>query len=276
MLNMYKQIWLAVLLPVFVIHPASADDTVVDKFRIAIGGYKITRYDSSISLTDKGVGLGVSFVPEDTLGWDTKQSVFRIDGHYRFTDSHALTYSWYRINSDGNKVLTKDIEWVDENGNTITIPTGATVRSNINYDIYKIGYLWSFYNNDKVELAAGAGVHVTRIAVGLTADTTSSGQEAKDVKTTVPLPVLSFSMNYHITPRFGWNMKTEFFSLSFDDWDGVYTDSQLGMEYRLTDHTGVGVGIGSNSLKIIQDTSDYKFGYENRVTGILVYLAGYF
>jgi len=255
---------------------ANAEDDLKDKFRISIGGYKILRYDSSVSLTDRDVGAGISFVPEDTLGWDTKQSVLRIDGHYRFTDSHALTYSWYRINSSGDKVLTEDIDWVDDNGNAITIPTGATVSSNINYDIFKIGYLWTFYHNEKVRIAAGAGLHITRIAIDLTSSTTSTGDDAKDVKTTVPLPVLSVGIDYFVTPEISWFLKSEIFALSYDNYDGVYTDGQLAMEYRLSDHASVGVGIGSNALKITENTSDYRFTYENRITGVLIYVAGSF
>lgn len=255
---------------------AVAEDELTDDFKLAIGAYTITRYDSSMSLTDRSTGVGISVVPEDTLGWDTKQSVLRIDGHYRFTDEHALTYSWYSVRADTNKVISKDIEWVDENGDTITIPTGAAVSSNLEYDIYKVGYLWSFYHNEKVELTAGAGLHVTRIAVDMTADTTSSGIDARNVKTTVPLPVLSLGFNYNVTPRLGWFLKSEVFSISYDNYNGVYNDFQIGVEYRAFDHFSVGASIASNSLKLTEETSDYRFTYENRITGLLVYLAGYF
>lgn len=276
MLIIYNRIWLGILVLMLVIQPVIASDSVDDKFKFAIGGYKITRYDSSLSLTDRGVGAGVSIIPENTFGWDSKQTVFRADGHYRFNKSHSLTYSWYSIDTSNNKVLSEDIEWVDESGGTITIPTGARVDSGINYDIYKVGYLLSFYSTDKVELMTGAGLHVTRIALNITTDTSSSGIDAESVKTTLPMPVISFALKYQITPRTSWHLKSELFKLSFDDWDGVYSDSQIGMEYRAFDHYGLGVGIGTNTLKIVEETSDYKFTYENRVTGLLVYLAGYF
>jgi hypothetical protein len=276
---MTVQRWLVyplVLLMGLITSSVHAEKKFNDDFRIAIGGYNITQYDSTLSLTDSGVGAGVSIVPSDTFGWDSRQTVFRIDGSYRFTDEQSLTASWYSINNSNTKVLSQDIEWVDQNGNTIIIPTGATVKSGLSYDIYKVGYLWSFYHNEKVELSAGAGLHVTRVAIDISSDTTSSGVDARNVRTTVPLPVLSIGLKYHVTPRFLWYAKSQFFSLSYDDWRGNYTDAQLGMEYRLYDQFGVGVGVGSNSLKITQDTPDYQFTFENRISGILLYLAGYF
>jgi len=253
-----------------------AAETAKDKFRIAIGGYSLARYDTTMSLTDPTLGAGVFIDPNTTLGLDTSQTVFRIDGHYRFNNQHALTYSWYSISSLGNKTLTKDIDWIDENGNPITIPIGAIVDTRLDYDILKLGYLWSFYHTDKVELVFGAGLHITRVAVSMRADTTSSGVDAKDVSTSLPLPVISVGLTYRVSPRFSWHLKSELFSVSIDDWDGVYTDSTLGMEYRFTEHFALGAGLGSNALKIRQDTGDYTFRYENRITGLLLNAAFYF
>ena len=209
-----------------------AEEPLPDKFKIAIGGYAVGRYDSTMSLTEPTLGAGVSISPEDTLGLDLKQTVTRLDGYYRFTPKHALTYSWYNINSTGNKTIDEEFEWLDENGNSVTIPIGAQANTDLDYDIYKIGYLYSFYHNDKVELAAGAGLHITSISVALDVDTTSGPLDTKNIKSTVPLPVLSLGLTYHVTPKFMWYLKSEVFAISIDDWSGTYTDSTLAMEYR--------------------------------------------
>jgi len=261
---------------VVAINHAHAEDAVSDKIRIALGGYALPGFESSISLTDTGLGAGISISPEDTLGVNTEQTVLRLDGRYRFTKKHALTFSWYRIKSDGNKTLTEEIDWVDENGDPITIPIGASVNTTLDYNIFKLGYLWSFHHTDKVELAAGAGLHITRVAIGLSADTTFTGVDATDVSTSIPLPVLSFALTYKVTPKFSWYIKSEIFTLAFDDWKGNYTDGILGMEYRAFKHVGLGIGFGTNALKLSEETSDYKFSYDNRIAGALLYAAAYF
>jgi hypothetical protein len=253
-----------------------AEVALPDKFKIAIGGYAVGRYDSTMSLTEPALGVGVSISPEDTLGLDLQQTVTRLDGYYRFTPKHALTYSWYNISSTGNKTIEEEFDWLDENGNTVIIPVGAQANTVLDYDIYKIGYLYSFYHNDKVELAAGAGLHITRISVALDVDTTSGPIETKDIKSTVPLPVLSLGLTYHVTPKFMWYLKSEVFAISIDDWSGTYTDSTLAMEYRAWKNVGLGLGLGSNSLKIIEEPGDYKFQYENRISGVNLYVAAYF
>lgn len=255
---------------------ARAEESVPDKFNISIGAYSVFRTDATISLTEPGLGAGISISPEDTLGLDSEQTVLRLTGYYRFTKEHALNYSWYRITSNGNKTLAKEIEWLDKNGDQITIPIGAKVDSSLDYNIFKVGYLWSFHHSDKVELAAGAGLHLTRIAFGLNSNSTSSGAEVQDVSLTVPLPVVSFALNYAVTPKFHWIIKGEVFALKFEDWNGFYTDMTLAMEYRAFKNIGLGIGLGSNSLKVTEDTADHKFTFNNQITGVLIYAAAYF
>ncbi len=254
-----------------------AEEKVADKLRISVGGYTIPRLDSAVSLTEPNLGAGVSVSPEDTLGLKSEQVVLRLDGYYRFNAKHSLTFSWYSIRSDGSKVIEEEFTWVDENGNSIVIPVNARAQTQLDYDIFKLGYLWSFYHSNKVELAAGAGLHITKIAVGLSADTTiPANSSVKNVDTTVPLPVLSFGLTYNVTHKFHWYLKSEAFAITIADWEGVYTDSTLGLEYRFWRNVALGTGFGSNSLKVIEETGDYKFSYDNRISGVLLYVAAYF
>ena len=226
-------VYLVMCLILFAPSLVHAKDKDLQKFRIAVGGYTLAKNDATISLTDAGVGAGVSIDPEDALGVDSKQTVFRLDGHFRFNNKHRITYSWYRVSSDGSKVLDEDIDWEDEDGNAIFIPAGARVDTVLKYDIFKVGYLWSFYHSEKVELAAGAGLHTTRFKVSLQAETTSSGGEATDVALTVPLPVLSISLMYKVSPKISWAFKSEAFALAYDDWEGNYVDTTLAMEFQV-------------------------------------------
>jgi len=272
----YNFLQITGLLFVYAASAAHAEEVIPDKFRIALGAYAVVRYDSVLSLTDPDFGAGISISPEDTLGLSTEQTVFRLDGYYRFTKKHALIYSWYNISSDGSKSIEEEFDWIDENGDSITIPVGAQVDTSLDFDIVKLSYLWSFHHTDKVEMSAGVGLHMARIAVGLRSDTTSSGVEAMDVDTGLPLPVVSFSVVYHITPKFSWQFKQEFFALHYDKWDGTYTDSTLGMEYRVFENVGLGIALASNSLKLTEKEDDYKFNYDNRITGFLINAAAYF
>jgi len=254
--------------------PAMAQED--DKFYISAGAYSVLRYESAVSLTETNLGAGISISPRDTLGLDGEQTVFRLDGLYRFNSNHAMTFSWFRINTDASKTLVDDIEWVDENGDTVTIPTGTSVNSSLGYDIYKLGYLWSFYRSDKVELAAGAGLHMAEVRFGLDVESAIIGSELRTAKSNLPMPVLSFMLDYNVTPRFDWFLRTQLFALDLGEWRGVYSDIELGVKYQLFEHIGIGAGIGSNGLDVVRDYDDSRFEYENRVAGLHFFVSANF
>ncbi len=257
--------------------PVRAEEPLPDKFKFAFGGYALARFDSTVSLTEPNLGAGITINPQDTLGLEVDNQVLRIDGHYRFNAKHALTYSWYSINTEGTKSIEQEFEWVDEDGNTITIPFGAQVVSNLDYDIFKVGYLWSFHHTDKVEMGVGAGLHITRLGLSLNASTTTpptSGLEAVD--TTVPLPVISFVLSYHINPQWHWYLKTEAFALKFDKWAGSYRDSTLAIEYRGWRNVALGAGLSSNALEIEEEDPKAELSFTNNISGALLYVATYF
>jgi len=245
-------------------------------FRLAVGGYLVDRYDTSFSLTSRSAGVGLAIDPREALDTESDRTVLRLEGMYRFNPRHKLVFSWYSVSSDGYKVLEEQLDWVDASGNEITIPVGASVATALDYEIYRIGYAWSFYRTDKVELSAGAGAHVTHVGVNLDADTTSSGVSADKVDTTLPLPVFTLGMNYNVTPRFQWYFENEAFAMSVGKWEGVYTDTRLGAEYLLWGHLGVGLGLSSTNLRVKKTGDDKRLKFENRITGLMFYLSGTF
>ena len=256
--------------------PAMSDE--YEKFELTAGGYVVFQYDSVVSLTETNVGVGISFSPRDTLGLEGEQTVFRLDGLYRFKPNHALTFSWYRINSNSTKTLLDDIDWVDEDGNTVTIPIGTSVSSSLGYDIYKVGYLWSFYRTDKVELSAGAGLHLADVGLELAVTGGVFGAELRTATSDVPMPVGSFGLEYSVTPKLGWYLDAQLFALDLGEWRGVYSDFQLGVTYQLFEHVGAGVALGSNNLEIVReyDNEDVRFDYDNRVSGLYLFLSANF
>ena len=123
----------------------------------------------------------------------------------------------------------------------------------------------------------GAGLHVTRLAVGLDSSTTiPTNSSVKKVDTTVPLPVISLVLQYQVTPKFHWYLKAESFALKFDNWVGVYRDTSFGIEYRARESLALGAALSINSLDIEENDPKYKLRFDNSIAGVLLYVATYF
>ncbi len=133
-----------------------------------------------------------------------------------------------------------------------------------------------------MELFTNAGLHYSSFAVDVEVNSTVSGASsqtnasARNVDSDIPLPVVGLGVRYNITEQWSWYLRTEFFALEFDDWRGIYSDAMFGVEYAPFNHFGVAVGLGSNTLDVVEDADDYRFSYNNRITGITVQLTTMF
>lgn len=248
-----------------------------ETFSVSAGGYHVFRADTTLSLVSRNAGAGAAIRPADTLGLDLENTVLKVNGRYRFSPTSQVVVSWYSVGSNATRTLESDVDWVSPDGNETIIAEGSRVSSSLDYDITKASYYWSFYHNNKVELMAGAGLHVSRFGVDLDVlnapGGAASSQRTENAETTVPLPTLGFGLNYRVNPRLHWYLRGEGFYMEFDDWRGLFTDLEVGMEYRIWKGLGAGVGLASDSLNVTETNSDYKFRYDNRLSGAHFYLS---
>jgi len=113
---------------------ARAEATQSDKFKLSIGSFALSRYDSNISMTNPDLGAGISISPQDTLGIDIESSVLRIEGYYRIRPTTPSSTAGTALTPKVIKHMDRFIEWVDEDGNAIVIPVGAQVTSRLETD----------------------------------------------------------------------------------------------------------------------------------------------
>lgn len=258
-------------------HADGGDRAMMERVYVSLGGYSVFRADSTMSLVEKNLGVGAALSPTDTLGLDIETTVLKLDAHYRISPTSHIAASWYRFDTDSSKTLRTSVDWVDPDGNQITIDAGSEVSSSMLYDIVKVGYYWSFHHTDKVELSFGGGLHISKFEVDLDVKTDSTGnpttQESRRVAHTVPLPTLGIALNYRINPSLYWFLKAEGFYMKYDDWDGSYSETQLGIEYAIMDNVGIGAALASDSLSASETTSAYKFEYDNKLNGINLFVS---
>ncbi len=246
---------------------------VEDKFKINIGTMFVTNFETDMQMSPKNLPLSLRINTKDQLGMESDTNVFRLDGYYRFSDTHSLNYSYFSVNSNGYKKIDKNIEW---NGKLIA--AGAIVDSYFDMDVYKINYAYSFYHNEKVELALTAGTHITTISLGLGAKGTMDGVENESSRTstgqTIPLPVFGFRGEYTILDKSLFvSYQTEYFFVGFDEYRGTLVTSTLNIEYHFIDNVGVGLGYNVNKIFVEIDDSNKKAEVRNNLSGFMLYFS---
>ncbi len=244
-----------------------AEEPLPDNFQIRLGGYLVSDQNTEFKLSKNGVGALINL--QDVFNMSSTAQVFRFDGYYRFTPKHRVEFSWYSINSSGE--TGQDFQWGDEN-----ITAVGDLNTFFDTDIYKVNYVYSFYHNEEVELGISAGLHVMALNVGFdgsyNVDGNLSDSHRNETAVTAPLPVVGFRVAYNIVPSVSVKYSVDYFFITYEAITGGLIDSEFSLDWRMTRHFGVGVGINSTRMRLVDDLGDNKELVVNHdVTGGLVY-----
>jgi hypothetical protein len=241
-------------------------------------GYFISDVDTSLRL---GAGLGVDIDLEDLLGLDSTNSVFRVGGLWRFTDNqrHRLDLSWFSLSRDSTLEILGDITFENDEGEEITIGAGTTVDSFFDLDIYQLSYSYSFFQDDRLDLAAGIGLYIMPIDLGLS--TSGFVNERASANFTAPLPVLGLRMDVALTPRWYIRTGTQVFYVEYKNFTGSILSFAAAVEYKPWEHVGIGVGFDTLGINIEADGEDWpeidlRGKLEFNYTGLQLYLRLFF
>jgi len=268
---------------IFFIQPAWAKDTdSKDKpwEKVAIDvGYLITSIDTSVNLAAKGLGVEVD--AEEFFGMDTTNSVAKINGFWRFTDNlrHRLDLQWSSYRRDGYKKIGRDFTFEDKNGNEIVIPAGTEVNSHFDVDMYKVSYSYSFFQDDRIDLAAAIGLYWMPIDIGV--DSTGLIRVREEESFDAPLPTIGLRADFAITPKWFIRSKLNLFYLEIDQFKGSIYESTVALEYLPWKHVGFGLAFDTFNLHIEADGEDYpEIDFRGELnfntTGLLLYAKMFF
>jgi hypothetical protein len=278
---MFLWVFIVVGMLLFV-QPARAENSAShdqpwEKFSLNLG-YFISNVNTDLRF---GSGLGVTIDVEDLLGLDSTNSVFRVGAAWRFTDNrrHRLDFQWFSFRRDGDRTLLEDIKIEDDDGNIIDIPAGTRVDSFFDLDIYQIAYSYSFFQDDRMDLAASLGLYVMPIHFGL--NTTGLLNVDESERFTAPLPTIGIRGDFAITPKWYFRSGLQVFYLEIGEFTGSILEASVAIEYRPWKHLGFGLGYDGLGVNIESDGEDYpNIDFKGEInfnyTGLLLYTKLYF
>lgn len=222
-------------------------------------GFFLTDFRSSVAVGVSGAGVVLNL--EDVLGLDTATSQFRLDAHYRAWRRHHFYFSFYDLSRSADKTLEVSIPEED-------LEAGAFVESTLDITIYKAGYAFSFWNDDRIDLGVGLGFYIMELGAGLNllAEGSAGGEEgsieerllAED--TTLPLPVFGLRGSLAITKRVFLKQTVEFFYINLSGFDGLLLDTNIMLEGHICRFFGLGAGFNFLRVEIEGDGGDAFLG----------------
>jgi len=215
-----------------------------DKLMLRGGWAYVFGANANVSIGGPALGVGANVDLTTTLGVNSSTDAFRLDGLYRFNDRHAIGMSYYRVGLSGSKSLNQDILINDQ-----TIAAGGATQTSLSFNTYRLIYNYSFYRNDKVELAVSPGLYMMQTKFSFAGQgtiKTGGGTPVAGSSTiiseqvTLPLPSIGLVANYNITPKLQFQSRYDIFYLTIGDYTGTMFEFYAGLEYRLHKHFAMG------------------------------------
>lgn len=203
-----------------------------------------------------GSGVGMSVDVEEALDLDSSTLAFRADALWRFTQNrrHRLDFTWFSIHRDGDKVIGQDITIEDPDGNPVVIEAGTQVEGRFDLDIYELAYSYSFFQDERVDLAAGLGLYIMPMEFGLSAAGLVDRSGSQDF--TAPLPVVGLRMDFALTPQWFIRSGTQVFYAEYESFKGTVLNFHAAVEYNPWMHVGFGLGFDTLNIHMEADDKD--------------------
>jgi hypothetical protein len=215
---------------------ANAQSASDERISLSLGVF-LTDRESNTNLQGSPSDPGTDVDLEKDLGLSRSDSVFRLDGYYKFNEKHRIDFSWFDLSRSSSKQIERDIEW-----NGTLYPIDTSVNSEFDLGIYKVAYTWSFYRQDKNFLGVTAGLYIADTGTSLIAPNIGTREVAS---VTAPLPVVGLRGQYYFSDKWSFRASAEFFLFEYNDWDGDLMDLYAGLDYQVSDRIAVGAGFNS-------------------------------
>jgi hypothetical protein len=241
-----------------------------DTWMIRAGAYIVDGSDTQFSVNSGTSVLGTVVDYKRDLGGETRDTIPRVDAYYRFNHRHRIDFTSFSIDREGVRSLSIDPPIVIGDDDF----SGGTINSDIKYTLYKLGYGYSFYHSDKVELSITAGLNITSYDLEFS---NTLGDKSETAGFTAPLPVFGLRMGYAITPKWSVQYVAESFFIDFEDKiKGALLNFELSTEYRLFRNFAIGAGLARLGTTVTVNEPDWKGTVSDSYRGYTVFGTFYF
>lgn len=256
----------------------AADDAIAfgkEMFKLNLGYYR-PNFSSTVAYGVPTGSLPGNINGEDDLGLDKNLGGARFDGYWRFADRHRLMFGYYKLDRSASKVLGKDIVINIPGYGNDTILAGSNINTEAKWEVFILGYGYSFYKSDTVEVAGQLGLNVAQLGTKISGtlntqnNGTLTGSTAGSVLT-VPLPAIGLSGDWALSDS--WRMRGHAggFKIKVQDVEANVVDASVAAEYRLYRNFWLGAGYSVLNATAKKSNSDSNASIEWRTGGWQLY-----
>jgi len=257
----------------------AADDAIAfgkEMFKLSLGYYR-PNFDSRVAVGISGT-TPPNISPEQDLGLERNLGGARFDGYWRFADRHRLYFGYYNLDRSGSKVLDHDIGPIEipSLGVNDTILAGSNVNVDAKWEVFILGYTYSFYKTDSLEVAGLIGLNVAQLGTKLSGTLITQNHGMQTGATagstlTAPLPAIGLSGDWAIDDRWRLRGHAGAFTITIQNIDAKVVDANISGEYRVWGNIWGGLGYSLLNASAQKNDGSSDVSLDWRTGGLQLY-----
>jgi hypothetical protein len=237
-----KRLFTAFLITFLTLTSALAQNEKAKRGSLSMGVF-LSNHSNDITLVGSNIGAGVNVNLEKALGLQVNNAVFRADFDYKLGKKKRseVFMGYFGFNRKASKILEDEINIGDQ-----TFPVGTEANSQFNFQLIKVGYGYDIVSDERLTIGTSLGFYIMPISFRL--ESQNFDEEATDF--IAPLPILGLDLGVWITPKLYYSQEISFLYLSISDFTGLIFDTNLKIDYSITDYFALGLGLKNFRINI--------------------------
>lgn len=239
-----------------------------ERLSLRIGGFWPS-VDTQFRLDGTASPIGSDIDFESMLGLEDRKLLPNAELTLRLGHWSRFEVEYFKLARSGTANLTTNLSIGDQ-----TFAAGVTVRSTLDFEMYRGAYGFSFINNDRTEMGVSVGVHFMRMEMSV--QDVGGGLLSESGKLTLPLPNLGVYGSVALGDNFALVGRSQLFYLKIGDDTGRLLHIAGAVEYYPIDHVGLGVGYAYFDLDAKSTSTDFTGEFRFTQHGPTAYVKFWF
>lgn len=249
---------------------AEAGDPLSDRFNFQLGGFLLST--ETTLRVDGEFSRGTEIDTERDLGLKDSDR-FRIDAYWRIAPKHKIRLMYFDTSNEADKTLERTIEFQDQQ-----YDVGLDVHAKSETQVTELAYEYTFMKRDTYDLSGSLGIHNLKFETSLGGEL--NGNPLPNLQNTAeangPLPVLGVHGVWRFNDQFYIDAMIQYFTISFEEYDGSVTDYTASAVWQFSKHFGVGAGWNNFITKVDVDGDQFNGHLRWRYGGARIFVTASF
>jgi hypothetical protein len=245
-----------------------------DSWVLSLGTFLVST-ETELGLNGSGGQAGTVVDLEKDLGVDDSDRL-RFDAAWRFKKRHRIRLLYFSTDNSGSRQISRQITVGDT-----TYPVNARIDTNVETTITELAYEYAFLRRPTYEVAATAGVHGVKFDFRVSGTGSVGGRppasgQTETAVTEAPLPVFGLRGLWEFSPKWYLDGHFQYFTLSYDAYDGSITDLNVSVTRMFGKHWGLGAGWNQFSTDVDVEKDRFNGSLDWTYSGFKIFVTAAF